>query len=68
MNHENNRKTRKRQVHFINEDGMVACNPGDIEAANRAQDEGIATTNVSEVTCKKCIAILYKLLKEGKNP
>lgn len=48
------RKRQKREVHFLNEDGMVACNPRDREAAHRAEVEGIATTNAQAVTCKKC--------------
>ena len=41
----------------MNEDGMVACNPRDREAAHRAQMEGIATDNPQAVTCKKCRAL-----------
>jgi len=56
-------KARKQDIHFLNYDGMVACNPRDREAAHRAEMEGIATENVKAVTCKKCIAIIGK---EGK--
>jgi len=45
---------RKRDLHFINKDGMVACNPRDREAAHRAEVEGIATGDAGAVTCKKC--------------
>ena len=31
-------------LHFLNENGMVACNPRDREAAHRAVAEGIATS------------------------
>ena len=48
------RKPRKRDLHFLNEDGMVACNPRDKEAAHRAEVEGIATDEIASVTCKKC--------------
>ena len=33
----------KRDVHALDDDGMVACNPRDREAAHRAEVEGIAT-------------------------
>jgi MinD superfamily P-loop ATPase len=42
----------KRDVHAINEDGMLACNPRDKEAAHRADVSDIATGAI--VTCKKC--------------
>lgn len=45
-------------MHFLNEDGMVACNPRDREAAHRAEMEGIATENLKAVTCKKCRAVI----------
>jgi hypothetical protein len=41
-------------MHFLNEDGMVACNPRDREAAHRAEVEGIATERAASVTCRKC--------------
>ncbi len=41
-------------LHFLDEDGMVACNPRDREAAHRAQMEGIATESAQAVTCRKC--------------
>lgn len=44
----------KRELHFLNADGMVACNPHDREAAHRAQVEGIATADPHSVTCRKC--------------
>ena len=33
----------KQDLHFLNDDGMVACNPRDREAAHRAEVEKIAT-------------------------
>jgi hypothetical protein len=58
------RDTRpKRDRHAFNDDGMVACNPRDKEAAHRAQMEGIATDDRSAVTCRKCLAVLFKLDK-----
>ena len=38
-------KRRRRDLHFLNEDGMVVCNPRDSEAAHRAEFENIATEN-----------------------
>jgi hypothetical protein len=53
----------KRDLHALNEDGMVLCNPRDREAANRAQMEGIATEDAAAVTCRKCLALLFKRKK-----
>ena len=52
------RKRRHQDLHFLNEDGMVACNPRDREAAHRAEVEGIATANPQAVTCKKCLYVI----------
>ncbi len=48
----------KRDRHALDRDGMVLCNPRDREAAHRAQVEGIATEDVSQVTCKRCLRLL----------
>jgi hypothetical protein len=56
-------KRQKRDLHALNQEGMVLCNPRDKEAAHRAQMEGIATDDPTAVTCKKCLARLYKLTK-----
>ena len=63
------RKRRKQDLHFLNEDGMVACNPRDREAAHRAEVEGIATGNPQAVTCKKCWVVIRSTekLKRSKN-
>jgi hypothetical protein len=53
----------KRDLHFLDDDGMVACNPRDKEAAHRAEMEGIATDDHTVVTCRKCLDLLYKLTK-----
>ncbi len=45
----------KRDLHGLDENGMVICNPRDREAAHRAEVEGIATDKVDEVTCRKCL-------------
>ncbi len=54
------RQRKKRDLHFLSADGMVACNPRDREAAQRAENEGIATENVQAVTCKKCQTVIRK--------
>ena len=51
---------KKRDLHAVDENGMVVCNPRDKEAAHRADLEGIATANRAAVTCRKCIDLLYK--------
>ena len=53
-------KRQKRDLHALNQDGMVLCNPRDKEAALRAQTEGIATDNWALVTCRKCKALIYR--------
>ena len=45
----------KRDLHALDENGMVVCNPRDREAAHRAEQEGIATENLDAVTCRKCL-------------
>ena len=56
-------KRQKRDLHAVNQDGMVLCNPRDREAAHRAEMEGIATDDQSAVTCRKCLKLLYKTIK-----
>jgi len=51
---------QKRDLHAVDENGMVVCNPRDKEAAHRADVEGITTANRAAVTCRKCIDLLYK--------
>ena len=53
-------KRQKRDLHALDENGMVLCNPRDKEAALRAQTERIATDNWKAVTCSKCISLIYK--------
>ena len=63
-------RRRKRDMHALNDDGMVLCNPRDKEAAHRAQMEGIATDDCAAVTCRKCLSLLYerdRLRKEGQS-
>jgi hypothetical protein len=49
-----------RDLHALDENGMVLCNPRDREAAHRAEVEGIATANHTAVTCRKCISLLHR--------
>ena len=53
-------KRQKRDLHALDKDGMVLCNPRDKEAAHRAQMEAIATDDRAAVTCRKCRALLYE--------
>jgi hypothetical protein len=50
----------RRDLHALDENGMVLCNPRDREAAHRAEVEGIATTRLQDVTCRKCLEILRR--------
>ena len=50
----------KRDLHALDEHGMVVCNPRDREAAHRAEHEGIATERLEAVTCRKCLDRLTK--------
>ncbi len=50
-----NKRKGKQDLHFLNKEGMVSCNPRDREAAHRAEMENIATENPKAVTCKKCL-------------
>jgi hypothetical protein len=64
------RKNReKRDLHFLNADGMIACNPRDREAAHRADFENMATDNPRSVTCKKCWDYIRKaeILKHSQD-
>jgi hypothetical protein len=56
-------KRQKRDLHALNNEGMVLCNSRDKEAAHRAQMEGIATDDREAVTCRKCLLLLHKLGK-----
>jgi len=53
-------KRQKRDLHALNDEGMVLCNPRDKEAAHRAEMEDIATDDRAAVTCRKCLSLLYK--------
>jgi hypothetical protein len=56
-------KRQKRDLHALDDEGMVVCNPRDKEAAHRAQMEGIATNDYEAVTCRKCLSLLNKAKK-----
>jgi hypothetical protein len=63
-------RRRQRDLHGLDDEGMVLCNPRDKEAAHRAEMEGIATGDRAAVTCRKCLALLYardRAWKEGKH-
>lgn len=57
---------QKRDLHALNLEGMVLCNPRDREAAHRAEMEGIATEDPKAVTCRKCLKLLFKHSKEQR--
>jgi hypothetical protein len=59
---------QKRDLHALDEHGMVLCNPRDKEAAHRAEVEGIATDDHAAVTCRKCLDLLYKSNREKREP
>jgi hypothetical protein len=50
----------KRDVHALDEHGMVLCNPRDKEAAHRAEMDDIATAEDAAVTCLKCLTLISK--------
>ena len=53
-------RKQQRDLHALDDDGMVLCNPRDKEAAHRAEVEGSATDDCSRVTCRKCLSLLYR--------
>lgn len=53
-------KRQKRDLHALDADGMVMCNPRDREAAHRAEVEGIATADRAAVTCRNCLSLLHR--------
>ena len=58
----------KRDLHALDEHGMVLCNPRDREAAHRAEVEGIATEDAAAVTCPKCRELLFRHRREADQP
>ena len=59
-------RRQKRDLHVLDEDGMVLCNPRDREAAHRAEMEGIATEDHAAVTCRECLDLLHRLSREKR--
>jgi len=59
-------KRQKRELHALNEEGMVMCNPRDKEAALRAQTRNIATYEWKKVTCLKCLSLVFKYNKTSQ--
>jgi hypothetical protein len=53
-------RRQNRDLHALNQDSMLLCNPRDREAAHRAEMEAIATEDRAAVTCRKCLALLFK--------
>ena len=66
MNKQGRSKRARRDLHFLTEEGMVACNPRDREAAHRAEVEGIATEDIDAVTCKNCWAAIRKMKDQSR--
>ena len=56
-------KRQKRDLHALDENGMVMCNSRDKKAALRSQTEGIATEDWEIVTCRKCLRLLFRRKK-----
>jgi hypothetical protein len=56
-----------RDLHALDTEGMVLCNPRDREAAHRAEVEGIATNNHAAVTCPACIALLHQQARDRRS-
>ena len=56
-----------RDLHALDADGMVLCNPRDREAALRAETEGIATDDPAAVTCPACLDRLRQERREVRS-
>jgi hypothetical protein len=59
-------KRQYRDLHALDANGMVLCNPRDKEAALRADTEQIATDDWAMVTSRKCLLLIYKLMKASR--
>ncbi len=55
-----------RDVHALDEHGMVLCNPRDREAAHRADVGDIAVGDGDAVTCDKCLALARKKSRDAR--
>ncbi len=61
------RETRKRRdVHGLTPEGMLACNPRDREAAHRAGMGDVVVADVSAVTCRTCLARLHRERRKAR--
>ena len=61
------RDTRERRdLHALDGDGMVLCNPRDREAAHRAEMGGIATEEREAVTCRNCLGLLHRMARDER--
>jgi len=58
----------QRDIHALTPEGMVLCNPRDKEAAHRAEMGDIATGERAEVTCAKCLKLLFQQERETGEP
>jgi hypothetical protein len=56
-------KRQNRDLHGLDENGMLLCNSRDKEAAHRAETERIATGDWMLVKCRKCLLVIYKFKK-----
>jgi len=61
-------KRDRQDLHGLDEEGMLLCNPRDREAAHRAQVERIATEDIEAVTCRKCRALMRRQGVRGHDP
>lgn len=61
------RERKNPEVHLLDDDGMVACNPRDREAAHRAEMDGIATSDPAGVTCKTCRQLAARLQRSRRS-
>ena len=54
----------------LDEDGMVACNPRDREAAHRAEvgDIAVAVADSDAITCRRCLAALHRAPPDRRSP
>ena len=53
-------RRQKRNLHALDAEGMVLCNPRDKEAAHRAQMEGIGSDDHDAITCRRCLSLLHQ--------
>jgi hypothetical protein len=49
------RDLRIRDVHALDGDGRLRCNPRDLEAAHRADVGDVRVGDGAAVTCRRCV-------------